>query len=122
MAQPAVVEEDDADSYITLAEAGAQVRKSARWVERHLSINVNAGAPAVIVIPSIGRSGRAAAKLVSSRQWSTWLRTFEKTRPVSSAGRVSRPAVPVDLLAPSQRRRVPVDSWVIRFGWLSPIC
>jgi hypothetical protein len=104
-AQPDVVDSDD-DRYITLAEAGATVRKSARWVERHLSVNVNAGAPAVIVIPSIGRSGRAVAKLVSSRAWATWLASFAVTRPVTGPGRPSRPGVPIDLLAPTQRRRL----------------
>jgi len=105
MTRPQATELGEPPVYITLAEAGARVRKSARWVERHLSLNVNAGAPAVIVIPSIGRSGRAAAKLVSSQEWSIWLSSFAVTRPVSGSGRPSRPAIPVDLLPPSQRKR-----------------
>lgn len=99
------VESDVPDSYITLAEAGATVRKSARWVERHLSLNVNSDAPSVIVIPSLGRSGRAAAKLVSSRDWSRWLASFAATRPVSGTGRPSRPGIPIALLPPTQRKR-----------------
>lgn len=100
--------------YLTLEEAGAFVRRSARWVELHLGKYRRSGAPAIIVLPTNGASGRAAGKLVDRDEWERWLRTLA----VSAAPRERRPpppplttgrpvqVIPVGLMSPSQRDRV----------------
>lgn len=92
--------------FISLDEAGAMVQRSARWVERHLVLNARNGAPALVVVPSCGSSGRAAGKLVDRNDWLAWVRSWAYTCPRSGSGRMDRPSVPLALLSPSKRQRI----------------
>lgn len=106
-AEPAEQQHQNVNLFLTLEEAGAMVRKSAVWVERHLTAYRRSGAPAVLAGFTSQDSERAAVKLVERDPWVAWVRSWgDKVAEKVADGTVAKPTViPVGLQSTSMRRR-----------------